>query len=398
MDKILIITGLGYGDEGKGSITDYLTRLTKARLVVRHNGGAQCGHNVVLSDGRHHTFAQLGSGTFVPGVETHLSRFVIVNPSSLQVENDALKAVGVADALERLSIDGRALLTTQWHIRANRARESARAASAHGTCGMGIGETVAWSLAAPGDALRAADLQSPATLADKMAVARSRFEAEFGAVPEKDVTPARWGLLASRLRITSADESAALLAKPGTVIFEGAQGVLLDETYGFHPHTTWTDTTFKNATELAIEAGAGAGAREMRRIGVIRSYMTRHGAGPLVTESALSRPEPHNTAAGFQGAFRTGELDFPALNYALRCAGGVTELAVTHMDVVPDHVCLSYDRPFRPDAEYLAKCRPVFTNLRFHNQSELLDVIESELGARVSITSWGPTPSDKRTR
>jgi adenylosuccinate synthase len=186
------------------------------------------------------------------------------------------------------------------------------------------------------------------------------------------------------------------LKRDGTIVFEGAQGVLLDQDFGFTPHVTWTRTTFENADVLIKEAGSGVS--NVTRMGVLRSYMTRHGAGPLVTESALNRPEAHNDATGYQGAFRTGELDFPALTYAMRTIAGVDELAVTHMDRIPEHVCLTYTKEFRPDAEYLATCRPVYHRLRFHNAAELLDIIESELVAPVTLTSYGPKTGDKRGR
>src|SRR5438874_12792721 len=97
--RAIILAGLGYGDEGKGIWTDYLARTEQVHTVVRFNGGAQAGHNVVTPDGRHHTFAQLGSGTFVGGVNTHLSRFMLVNPFRLLREADELRTLGVGDAL-----------------------------------------------------------------------------------------------------------------------------------------------------------------------------------------------------------------------------------------------------------------------------------------------------------
>src|SRR5579864_7866772 len=98
MSKVFLVQGLGYGDEGKGSIVDYLVRQEKAPLVVRFNGGAQAAHNVVTDDGRHHTFTQFGSGTFA-GARTFLSRFMIVNPFTLLTEAKALEQKGVANPL-----------------------------------------------------------------------------------------------------------------------------------------------------------------------------------------------------------------------------------------------------------------------------------------------------------
>ncbi|HMA92189.1 MAG TPA: adenylosuccinate synthetase, partial [Polyangiaceae bacterium] len=100
--RAFIVVDLGFGDAGKGLLTDALVRRHDIQLVMRFNGGAQAGHNVVTDSGRHHTFSQFGSGTFVPGVRTHLSRDVVVHPTALAVEAEVLTRQGVTDALERL--------------------------------------------------------------------------------------------------------------------------------------------------------------------------------------------------------------------------------------------------------------------------------------------------------
>lgn len=101
-------------------------------------------------------------------------------------------------------------------------------------------------------------------------------------------------------------------------MFEGAQGVLLDEWHGFHPYTTWSTTTFGNAETLLAEAAMTA-----TRLGVVRCYLTRHGPGPLVTEDpTLELPDPHNGRNEWQGAFRVGHFDAVALRYAIEVAGG----------------------------------------------------------------------------
>lgn len=99
------VVDLGYGDAGKGTVVDWLCATRRVHTVVRFNGGAQAAHNVVLRDGRHHTFAQFGAGTFHPGVGTHLSRHVVVDPLALAAEADHLATVGVPDALDRLTVD-----------------------------------------------------------------------------------------------------------------------------------------------------------------------------------------------------------------------------------------------------------------------------------------------------
>lgn len=115
MKRAYIIAGLAYGDEGKGATVDYLCRRFPVGLVVRYNGGSQAGHNVVTPDGRHHTFSQFGSGTFIPGVRTHLSLYMLINPLNMIREEEHLREKGVTDAWDRLSIEGACLVVTPFH-------------------------------------------------------------------------------------------------------------------------------------------------------------------------------------------------------------------------------------------------------------------------------------------
>ena len=250
------------------------------RTVVRFNGGAQAAHNVVTPDGRHHTFAQFGSGTFTPGVRTHLSRFMLVDPLALAAEAAHLAAAGVTDAVDRLTVDRDALLTTPYHRAANQARERARGSDRHGSCGMGIGETARYALDYPADAPRAGDCDAPRRLARKLALLRSRLMAEFGAAqaavlaapPVSDVCAACQAF-AGRVRLVDGTYLTRLL-HAGPAVFEGAQGVLLDEWHGFHPYTTWSTTTFGNAETLLAEAGLAA-----TRLGVVRCVPDQARAG-----------------------------------------------------------------------------------------------------------------------
>lgn len=124
----------------------------------------------------------------------------------------------------------------------------------------------------------------------------------------------------------------ARVLRTGSVVFEGAQGVLLDEWHGFHPYTTWSTTTFANAEALLAESGRSCPAR---RLGVVRAYTTRHGPGPHMTEDrelAALLPEPHNGTGAWQGAFRVGHFDAVAHAYAVEVCGGVDALALTHLD------------------------------------------------------------------
>jgi adenylosuccinate synthase len=119
------------------------------------------------------------------------------------------------------------------------------------------------------------------------------------------------------------------------VVFEGAQGVLLDEWRGFHPYTTWSTTTFENAQMLLDEAGLGDAAI---RLGVTRAYQVRHGPGPFVSEdSTLELPEAHNRTGRWQGPVRAGHLDAVALRYAVEACGGIDAIALTHLDTARAH-------------------------------------------------------------
>src|SRR5689334_220878 len=179
MPKAWLLVDLTYGDAAKGATVDFLARREPVRTVVRFNGGAQAGHNVVTPDGRHHTFAQLGSGTLVRGVNTHLSRFMLLNPSRLLREDGELRALGVPDALARLTIDRRAPVTTPFQVAANRLRELARGDARHGSCGMGIGETMADWLEHGDRMMTAGDLTDTVTVQRKLRDIRDLKQAQL---------------------------------------------------------------------------------------------------------------------------------------------------------------------------------------------------------------------------
>ncbi len=362
------LLGLGFGDCGKGLFTDHLCRRWTAHTVVRFNGGAQAGHNVVLADGRHHTFSQFGAGSFVPGTATVLAYPVVVHPTALLVEDAALRRAGVHDGLDRLRVDARCRVTTPFHQAAGRLREWARGAAAHGSCGVGAGETVRQALADPATALHYGELADTGLALGKLDAIRLALQRAFSepgfpqgphgphdrqgrhgmnGVPEGEAQERalladpnvahRWLAAVQpcldRAPPASPEAIAARLALPGTVLFEGAQGVLLDEWRGFHPHTSWS--TVSTAAVEAVLADAGITA-PVRHLGVLRSYATRHGAGPLPTADAALDvlAEPHNTGDGWQGRFRRGQPDAVLLRYALRAAGRLDGLLVSHLDAI----------------------------------------------------------------
>jgi len=359
------VNGFGFGDEGKGTTVDYLASLTNEvgdqlfTTVVKTNGGAQTAHNVVTDDGRHHTFAQFGSGTF-RGVQTFLSRFCLVNPLALHRESEYLAGVGVEHALELVSVDPRALITTPFHAEVNRARELARGGDRHGSCGVGIGETMVYARQFGDEAPIMADCANPPSMRRKLGKLYDYYTSAGFAVdaviPVAELVEI-YELLAQMIKVTDEDYLRRLLARE-RVIFEGAQGVLLDQWSAFHPHATYSTTTFENGQTLLTETGQAGMAT---RLGVIRAYQTRHGAGPMPTESeALSHavPDLHNGRGAFTGDFRVGHLDLVLLRYALEVAGQPDCWSLTNLDRVAAEPGFTYCQAYDLDGQRVERLIP----------------------------------------
>jgi adenylosuccinate synthase len=339
-----VVIDLGFGDAGKGLVTDALVRATGAPIVARFNGGAQAAHNVVTADGRHHTFAQLGAGTFA-GAATVLGPRVVVHPTALLAE---ARAFGDPGVLARVSIDARAPLVTPFHQALGRLRELARGDARHGSCGVGVGEAVRDGLATMDDAIVAGDLNDPERLRAKLAAAGARLAREAAALaaacdPDtaaREHTVFTDDALAARWMDAAAPVAACvhppiviteMLASAPELVLEGAQGVLLDEDHGFHPYTTWSRCTDAYAQELLHDVGAA-----IVRVGVSRAWAVRHGPGPLPSEAAALAGvmADHNRANPWQGAVRNGHFDAVLLRYALDVLGGVDRLVLTHLDTL----------------------------------------------------------------
>ncbi len=440
--RAYVVLDLGFGDAGKGLLTDFLARHFDAGLVVRYNGGAQAGHNVVAPDGRQHTFSQFGSATFIPGVKTYLSKHVVVHPSALLVEGDILVGKGVADAFSRIRVSDQALIITPFHQAANHIRELARGSSRHGSCGVGVGEAVEDDLLDPGDSVRAGDLANAAILRRKLGSIRARKRAQLvelyqDRLPE-GVLAREWEIFEREDVIETWISNITRIVKLGlvapdavlqrwisqaeTVIFEGAQGVLLDADAGFHPFTTWSRCTAANAYELIQEMAPGS---PVFQIGVLRSYAVRHGPGPLPTETDVLAPmiSEHNQSNAWQGAVRYGWFDAVLARYALGVTGGVDALMVTHLDAlsrmqawnycpgytgrldfdpalvdvrdfdgVLENFRLPHALPLAQRAQFtqaLAKVTPVLDACEPDGES-VVQTIEALLGQTANIISHGP--------
>ena len=232
----------------------------------------------------------------------------------------------------RVRVHRDALVTTPLHVIVNRARESARGPERHGSTGTGFGETIAYAHRgfAP---LRAGDMGDPDLIADHLARYAERSDL-IESVDADWLTRMAQDLRSCFARVYDVvtDEELLDMIATGDVVMEGAQGLMLDQDLGTHPHTTWSRTTPAWAVELCERAGVG---RRVRVVGAMRTYATRHGRGPLPHEADLGVVEAHNTTSRWAGEFRTAPWDAEVLRYALdRVRPDV--IALSHLDVFDD--------------------------------------------------------------
>lgn len=383
--KATIVTGLGYGDEGKGALVDYLVRTTGADTVVRFNGGSQAGHNVVLPARNvvlgakvqtHHEFHQWGAGSLVEGVRTHLARPMLIDPERLFGELDDIGSRTGFNAQEMwrgLSIDHDAAIVTPFHRATNRIKEEMRGDGRHGSTGQGIWETQLDKR--NGRSLTLGRVRSMTD--DQLGIylramqVRKRDELDVAEALRK-LGPSHH--LARDLYKSEVVDDLVLiyrvLSELATLthglpdmevaVFEGAQGTLLSQEFGWHPYTTGSTTTSANARALIGEKHKWDGGKpEVTHIGCVRAYATRHGAGPFATESRdVNFPEPHNATGRWQGRWRQGHTDLVALKYAVDCdKASLDGIAVSHTDVVDPiddwQMCVSYPHAqFKQDGQW----------------------------------------------
>lgn len=413
MNAAIITVGLGFGDEGKGASVDFLCRKFNAGLVIRYSGGSQAGHNVQLPDGRRHTFSQFGAGTLA-GARTYLGDPVIINPTALVREAAHLEELGVSDPYQTLTVHPRCLVSTALHQAVNQLRELARGGGRHGSCGHGIGETRHYWLRYGEDAIRAEDLRHRTVLREKLELLRQRLFLDLqevvdlvphGSLDEYALLDMTADALAEPLlQIGSLLDLDSEVPDADTVVFEGAQGVLLDEWFGFHPHTTWSTVTPHHALEMAMRHGA----EEVCVLGIVRPYTTRHGAGPFPSyDDALSarikdRGNPWNA---WQGSIRAGWLDMVLLRYAARACAPIDNLVVNCADHLDGEarICDAYEGcqelplPSGPNLKHQERLNGILQFARPVSTPATKDEILSALAEiiPVAIIANGPTHLDR---
>lgn len=356
--RATVIIGSGFGDEGKGLMTDRAAApFGDDCLVARFNGGAQAGHTVQLSNGLRHVHSHFGSGTLT-GAGTFLSKYFVSNPLLYHREMTELKSKGVP--APTVFADDRGLVTTPYDMLLNQFAEQARGLQKHGSCGIGFGETIERCLL-PQFSTTIADLADTGKLVALVEAIRHEWvPVRLNKLGIKTLTPGQQNILNGQdLRdnfIESATQffSRIRLARPDILqtvshtIFEGAQGLLLDQDFGWFPHVTRSNTGLKNAVQLAEEAGVDC----LDVIYATRAYATRHGAGPLPHELPHAPYEgvydATNVRNPYQDTLRFGWLDLDLLNkavendfnrYAINPKMSISRhLAVTCLDQLDDQV------------------------------------------------------------
>ena len=399
------VIGANFGDEGKGLITDYLAHTHRSDLVVRFNGGAQAGHTVVTPDGRRHVFSHFGSGSFA-GAATLLSRFFLINPMLFNRERVELETKQPVNLT--VMVDRNAPVTTPYDMLLNQLAEMKRGGGRHGSCGLGIGETI--ERHEKYLKLTVGDLEDPVGLQLKLWQIRdiwvsSRAE-QLGldsdllnSIESMAHGKTAAALLASdplmrayladvekMLRHVTIVDDVDVIRNSYRPVFEGAQGLLLDQDHKFFPHVTRSSTGLKNVLTLLSESGRG----EVETYYLTRSYLTRHGRGPMPTEID-DRPftkvvDATNIPNDWQETLRFGWLDVELLRESIFAdlKSNVTtvkvrpRLVITCLDQVDVEIMPVIDGTSR----HLAKTAE-------HDHGDLIAKMLNRFGSH--LKSFGPT-------
>ncbi|MCK6534755.1 MAG: adenylosuccinate synthase [Polyangiaceae bacterium] len=348
----VVIVGAQWGDEGKGKIVDYYTE--SAQVVVRYAGGPNAGHTLVVGDDKL-VVRLLPSGILRPATACILGQGMVIDAKVLLGEIDQLAARGHADLGSRLMLSDRAHMILPYHLILDGLRESALGqGKAIGTTKKGIGP--AYEDKARRTGIRAGDLRDLARLRTLVEAAldawRPTLTALGGDCPSAAAIVDELGPHAARLvpLLGNASRAADEAVQAGKdVMFEGAQGTLLDIDHGTYPFVTSSSAVAGGAT-----IGAGIGPSRIDCVvGITKAYTTRVGSGPFPTElSDASGQHLRDVGVEFGSVTgrprRTGWLDLPALRYARR-VNGLDGLALTKLDVLTGlarvKVCVAYDTP-----------------------------------------------------
>lgn len=419
MTKNVVVIGAQWGDEGKGKIVDWLAEQTTG--VVRFQGGHNAGHTLVVN-GKKTILRLIPSGILHEQLDCFIGSGVVVSPEALLSEIDELIAAGVKNVEQRLKIAATAPLILPYHIALDQAREKSRGAGKIGTTGRGIGPAYEDKVARR--SVRAGDLNNMDLVAEKVRANLELYNVQLvhlhgaEAVKFEDVMAKIEGFRARVLPMI-ADVSRTLYEKHQKgerLLFEGAQGTLLDIDYGTYPFVTSS-----NCIAGAASGGAGVPPQMLNYVlGIVKAYTTRVGSGPFPTElfdevGAGLAERGHEFGSVTGRPRRCGWFDAAALKRSIQ-VNGITGMCITKLDVMDGieeiKLCTGYTLPdgsttdilpFGADA--VANCTPIYETLAGwtestfgvksydalpENAKKYLKRIEEVCGAPIAIVSTGP--------
>ncbi|HBF38947.1 MAG TPA: adenylosuccinate synthase [Firmicutes bacterium] len=372
----VVVVGLQWGDEGKGKITDFLA--SRADMVVRYQGGNNAGHTVVVGDDEFKLHL-IPSGVLYPGIKCILGNGVVVNPAVLLQEMADLKKRGID--ISGIRISDRAHLVMPYHPMLDQLDESSRTVGKIGTTGRGIGPAYVDKYARY-DAIRFVDLLDPAffkeRIAEVMAIKNNLLDKLYGHEGfDFSRIYKEYAKYAEELRPLVTDTSVlvnAAIKQGQKVLFEGAQGTLLDIDHGTFPFVSSSSSAAGGAC-----TGSGVGPTKIDKVvGVIKAYSTRVGEGPFPTELPENMVSLLRDGRGREYGVTTGRprrcgwFDGVLAEYSVR-VNGVSDLVVMKLDVLDKietiKICTSYQyrntflKEFPASLKVLAECTPVYEEM-----------------------------------
>ncbi len=419
MAKNVVVVGTQWGDEGKGKVVDWLT--DHAQGVVRFQGGHNAGHTLVIG-GKKTILRLIPSGMLRPDVACYIGNGVVLSPEALFKEIDELEAAGVPVS-KRLRVSQSCTLILPYHVALDQARETAKGAAKIGTTGRGIGPAYEDKVARR--ALKVIDLFNAERFAAKLAETMDYHNfvlvnyLKAPPVDYKQVLEQALGF-AARLKPMVADVSHELyreMAAGKSLLFEGAQGTLLDVDHGTYPFVTSS-----NCVAGAAAAGAGVGPGQLHYVlGITKAYATRVGSGPFPTELEDDTGEYLRKKGNEFGSVtgrprRCGWFDVPALKRSIQI-NGISGLCITKLDVLDGLPTVKLATSYRigetgttcdllpTGADGAAACVPVYEEMPGWSEStagisefarlpvnaqNYLRRMEQACGANIALVSTGP--------
>jgi len=341
--KISIVIGLGFGDEGKGNVVNALS--DEETLVVRFNGGHQAGHTVVHKEEKH-VFSSIGSGA-LKGAHTYLTKYVVVYPTAMVNE---IKTLGFTP---EIYINADCPITTPYEVIYNKAYESVYH---HGSVGVGVGATI--HREEQHYHLRMRDLYYPIVMEEKLRKIRAHYKnvafVRDNLPSQSEISKFIKDIERMKRKVIIVNSYEDMKSYPH-IIFEGAQGIMLDEICGFYPNVTRGRTTDKNSVEILqtwVRSNQITLKDKINLYYVTRAYATRHGNGFLPNEDKIPEKvfrryireymDETNVSHKYQGKFRKTLLDLDTLMYAANCSVLKDivvdkKLVITCMDQIRDN-------------------------------------------------------------